>query len=70
MAVRNRLKELRHDNRMNQTEFAELLGVNRQLYNRWERQVAQPSVEWVLRISAKLGVPMEQIVYLDDSEPN
>lgn len=67
MPVRNRLKELRHDNRMNQTEFSDFLGVSRHVYNRWERQTAQPSVEWVLRISARLEVPVERIVYLEDN---
>ncbi|GAB6932197.1 helix-turn-helix transcriptional regulator [Calditerricola satsumensis] len=68
MAVRNRLKELRHDHRMNQVEFADYLGVNRQLYNRWEKQAVQPSLEWVLKIAKRLGKPVEEIVYLEEED--
>jgi DNA-binding XRE family transcriptional regulator len=64
MVVRNHLKNLRHDHRMNQSEFAEFLGVNRQLYNRWENQATQPSLEWALRIAEKLGLYVEDVVFL------
>lgn len=30
---------------MNQVEFTDYLGVNRQLDNRWEKQAVQPSLE-------------------------
>ncbi|WP_380026701.1 helix-turn-helix transcriptional regulator [Effusibacillus consociatus] len=66
MAVRNRLKEIRHDHRMNQIEFAEYIGAARQLYNRWENQTTQPSLEWVLRIAKRTGRPVEDIVYLEE----
>jgi DNA-binding XRE family transcriptional regulator len=49
---------------MNQSEFAEFLGVNRQLYNRWENQATQPSLEWALRIAEKLGLYVEDVVFL------
>ncbi|MEJ8548134.1 helix-turn-helix transcriptional regulator [Brevibacillus borstelensis] len=68
MTVKNRLKDIRHDHRMNQIEFSEFLGVNRQLYNRWENQATQPSLEWVLRISKKIQRPLEEIIYLDEPE--
>ncbi|PYI57003.1 helix-turn-helix transcriptional regulator [Paenibacillus flagellatus] len=66
MVVKNRLKEIRHDHRMNQVEFAELLGVGRSLYNRWENQHVQPELETVLRIAKVVKLPVEQIVYLDE----
>jgi len=53
---------------MNQVEFADYLGVNRQLYNRWEKQVVQPSLEWVLKISKRLGKSVEEIVYLEEED--
>ncbi len=63
MAVKNRLKDIRFEHKMNQTEFAEYLGVNRQLYNRWERQTSQPNAEWLLRIVKKIEKPLEEIIY-------
>ena len=66
MAVKNRLKELRHDNRMNQVEFADFLGLQQQQYNRYENQVRQPTLEIALKISIKLGKSVNEIFFLDD----
>jgi putative transcriptional regulator len=68
VAIRNRLKEIRHDHRMDQTQFAEFLGVNRSLYNRWERQQTQPNPEWILKIAQKVNKSVEDIFYLDESD--
>jgi len=65
MAVKNRLKEIRHDRRMNQIQFAEFLGVAQYQYNRYELQRQQPTLEMALRIAEKLNMPVEQIFYLD-----
>jgi DNA-binding XRE family transcriptional regulator len=47
---------------MNQTEFAEFIGVPRlTTYNRWERQEVQPSIEKAYLISKKLGIHMEEL---------
>ena len=40
---------------MNQTEFAEYLGVDKNLYNRWENQKVQPSLFMALKVSNKLS---------------
>jgi putative transcriptional regulator len=68
LAVRNNLKDIRYDHRMNQMEFAEYIGVNRSLYNRWEKQHTQPNVVWLLKISKILKKSIEEIVYLDGPE--
>ncbi|WP_047152157.1 helix-turn-helix transcriptional regulator [Aneurinibacillus tyrosinisolvens] len=68
MTVKNNLKDLRYEHKMNQIEFAAHLNVNRQLYNRWENQATQPSLEWILKIAQKLNKQVEDIVYLDEAE--
>ena len=65
MAVKNRLKEIRHDHRMNQVEFANFLGLSQYQYNRYELQRQQPTLEGALKISEILGMPVEKIFYLD-----
>jgi putative transcriptional regulator len=55
MAIENKLKELRHDFRMNQKEFANFLGLNATQYNRYENQERQPTLEIALLISEKVG---------------
>lgn len=65
MAVRNRLKEIRHDYRMDQTEFSAFLGVNKNLYNRWENNKTQPSLEWAIKISKITGKTIDSFIYID-----
>ena len=39
---------------VNQKEFAAFLEIDGKLYNRWERQKSQPSLQMALKISIKL----------------
>ena len=61
MPVHNKLKELRHDYRMNQTEFAEFLGISVHQYNRYEKGASQPSLEVALKISDKVGRTVNEL---------
>lgn len=65
MSVTNKLKELRHDRRLNQIEFAEYLGLTQYQYNRYENQRQQPTLEGAIRIAQKLGMPVEHIFLMD-----
>jgi len=60
--IKNRLKSIRHKHEMNQTEFAQMLGVLQNLYCRWENQKQQPSLESALNICHKLKIKMEDLV--------
>ncbi len=68
MAVHNRLKSIRHQHEMNQTEFARLLGINHDQYNRYERNNRQPKLEIAIKISERLGVTVNDIFYLVDKQ--
>ena len=66
MAIRNRLKTIRHELQINyQADMARMLGISQYQYNRYERQRAQPTLEVALRIARKLNLPVEYIFYLD-----
>ena len=67
MNVKNRLKSFRHKYEMNQTEFAAFLGIASDQYNRYERNQRQPVLRIALQISERLGVPVNDIFYLDKS---
>lgn len=69
MPVHNRLKSYRHKFEMNQTEFAAFLGISHDQYNRYERNKRQPTLEIALKISDKLGRPVNDIFYIAD-EPS
>lgn len=61
MAIKNKLKEIRHDYRMTQVEFAKYLGMKEPQYNRYEKQNSQPSLEKAIEISEKLNKTVNEI---------
>jgi len=63
--VKNRLKDIRYEHKMNQLEFANYLGIGQSQYNRYELQQRQPTLEIALQIAEKIGRPVEHIFYLD-----
>lgn len=44
-----------------QKEFADIIGINKYQYNRYERQDSQPSLEVAWGIAEKLGVKIEDL---------
>lgn len=63
--VKNKLRDIRFDMRMNQIEFAAYLGLAQQQYNRYENQRSQPSLEGALQISEKLQRVVNDIFYIE-----
>jgi DNA-binding XRE family transcriptional regulator len=64
MPVKNRLREIRHQMMVDkQIEMAELLGVDLKQYNRYERNVVQPSIHVAFRIASALGKKVDEIFY-------
>ncbi|MFB3160452.1 helix-turn-helix domain-containing protein [Neobacillus sp. 179-J 1A1 HS] len=70
MPVNNRLKDIRHDHRMNQTEFANFLDISIYQYNRYENGARQPTLEIALQISEKVKRPVNDIFYLTEEAPS
>ena len=65
--IRNKLFDLRHAHKMNQTEFAKLLGILPTQYNTWERQIKQPNLENVMKICRILNIKVEDLIeYIQD----
>lgn len=60
--LKNNLKSWRHKYEMNQKEFAEFLGVNYSLYNRWEKQHGSPNRESLLKITQILKCQINDII--------
>jgi len=55
MAVRNRLREIRHQLCIDtKQEMADKLGITRSMLSDYERQKVQPNIETLLKISAIL----------------
>lgn len=68
MQLKNRLKELRARDGLNQTELAKLAGVSRQTISLLERGEYTPSVIIAITISQIFKEPVENVFSLVDDE--
>ncbi|WP_411704573.1 helix-turn-helix domain-containing protein [Edaphovirga cremea] len=59
-----RLKEAREVRKMTQARLAELLSVDRRVYNRWERGASVPQLDAVVRIAQVLQTSVDSLVGL------
>lgn len=67
MGVKNKLKQIRmKEYMMNQTEFAELIGIKRSTYNTLELGKVQGNIGTSLIIAKALNRRVEDIWYLED----
>ncbi len=64
-ALRNRLKELRAERNLTQSDLAEQIGVSRKTINTVENGVFVPSTILALRLAAVLGRKVEEIFSLE-----
>lgn len=53
---------------MNQTEFAGYLGIAVSLYNNYERQHKQPSLENAIKIASKLNCHVEELFEIESTD--
>lgn len=66
--LKNRLKELRARDGVNQTEMAKLAGVSRQTISLIERNEYTPSVVIAMRIAQVFNEPVENVFSLVEEE--
>ena len=66
--LKNRLKELRARDGLNQTELAKLAGVSRQTISLLERDEYTPSVVIALKISKIFNEPVESVFRIEEDE--
>lgn len=67
MKLKNRLKELRARDGLNQTELAKLAGISRQTISLLERDEYTPSII-ALKISQIFHEPVESVFRLEEEE--
>ncbi|HEY5588448.1 MAG TPA: helix-turn-helix transcriptional regulator [Candidatus Paceibacterota bacterium] len=64
MSVKNKLLDIRLELRYKtQQEFADFLGVDRWLYNRYENNKVQPNAQNLLNICLKTNKRIEELIY-------
>ena len=62
ITVGDRIREIRQKHRLNQTKFAEVIGVHFQTVSRWERNELRPTAENLSDIAAKFGVDISWLM--------
>ncbi len=60
-----RLRTARDARKITQARLAELLNVDRRVYNRWERGAALPQLDAVVRIAQVLQISVDALVGLE-----
>lgn len=68
LTLKNRLKELRARDGVNQTEMAKLAGVSRQTISLIERGEYTPSVIIAMKIAQVFHEPLENVFRLEEVE--
>lgn len=64
--VKNKLLEIRLKlGYKKQKDFAEYLGISRPQYNKYENNKEQPSIDVLYRISKKLNIKIDELIYDD-----
>lgn len=60
--IRNRLKDIRHEFKMEKGEFAKFLGMKHPQYSRYESNTSQPNLETVMKICYKVNKKVEDVI--------
>lgn len=63
-----RLKDIRLEKRLSQSELAAIVGVSQANIARWERGVQNPSGESIYELARQLGVSADYLLGLKDEE--
>ena len=58
----SRIKELRQEKKLTQSEFAEILNVSFQAVSNWERGIAPPELENLIKVASYFGVLVDDLL--------
>lgn len=61
-----RLRELREEAKLKQTEFAEMFHVHQTYVSKWERGLGEPSYEILCKIADYFGVSTDYLLGRED----
>lgn len=62
----NRIKQIREEAGLTQTEFGELFGVVKQTVSSWENGISNPTAETLMDISVHFGVATDYLLGISD----
>ena len=61
MTIGEKIRLLRRDRNMSQSELAEVLGVSNQAISKWEKDISQPDISLLPNIAACFGVAIDDL---------
>ena len=65
-----RIKKIRKQKGLSQTELGERIGVSQQVITNYERGIREPSIEMLLKISGALNISIENLIGEKQIKPN
>ena len=66
MEFRERLRELRGENEMTQTDIAKILNVSKMAISHWEKGHSEPSITQLKQMAKLFGVSIDYLVGYSD----
>ena len=67
-SIGRKIKKLRQEKGLTQSEFAEIMLVSFQAVSNWERGIAPPDLENLIRISSYFGILVDELLRPDNEE--
>ena len=64
--IGERIKEIRNDNKLNQSEFGKRLSVSQDTISLWEKGKSLPSTEYVILICKTYNISADYLLGLED----
>ena len=66
--MKNKLKELRKNQKLTQEELANLIGISRQAINEIEKEKFDPSLPTAFKMSKLFKTPIEELFFFEGSK--
>lgn len=60
MKIGDRIKELRKESNLSQTQLAKEIGVSQKAIDYWERNVNEPKAGYVIKLVQRFGVTFDE----------
>lgn len=64
--IGQRVKEIRNENKLNQSDFGKILAVSQDTISLWENGKSLPNTEFVIEICKKFNVSANYLLGLED----
>lgn len=68
MTFADRLRDLRQDHDMQQTQLAEMLNLKSSAISKYEKNITQPSIDTLIKLSHIFGVTVDYLVGISDEK--